>query len=507
MKKILSLIFCFICLTQICSAQDISGSFDEIMLSKLCPRPKFAEFKPEYFILQKGGVIKIATSKLKEEQIDFFESLPKQYWRFDCKLVFTELADAQKLGNEGYSIDIDNNGIVIEANGFSAVHHAFKTLRQMSEKQRDGEGEVFAFCKIKDAPTIAFRAIHLCALPETSLNDLEKYVRLASFYKFNYVIIQPIGVFPFKSHPEFCFNDKKLNRKKLKKLIKLCKQLGLTPFPEFSILGHASQARLFTGKHAVLNSNPEYADIFEPNGWSYCMSSARCEKILKDLISELYEFYENPPFFHFGCDEAFDKATCYKCRHQNAGELFAKHIKKFTDYLLEKHNARPIIWHDMLLDKTDSRWKNQVATGSPDFAKVIEVLDRRVVIADWQYSYQIKNQEDFPTSTYFKSKGFDVVVSPWHNKIGAYALAKNANKNKLWGYLGTTWHYTYRNHCFDNMFLHGANAAWNGGENKINQSLTIVKNYHVRLIENDANIEDYKSLGTAREQIQVNSIE
>ena len=502
MKKILSLIFCFVSLTQICSAQDITGSFDEIMLGKLCPLPKFVEFKPEYFILQKGGEIKIATQKLDEKQVDFLESLPKQYWDFNCKLVFTELADAQKLGNEGYSIDIDNNGIVIEANGFFAVHHAFKTLRQMSEKQRDGNGEVFAHCKIKDSATIALRAIHLCVFPERTLAVLEKYLRMASFYKFNYVFIELFGTFPFKSHPEFCFANETVDRKKLKELIKLCKQLGLTPIPQFNVLGHAPQARLLTGKHVVLNSNPELADVFEPTGWSYCMSSAKGEKILKDLISELCEFYENPPFFHLGCDEAYDKATCYKCRHQKASELFAQHIKKLTDHLIEKHNARPIIWHDMLLDKTDPRWKNQEANGTTEFAKVIDVLDKRVIIADWQYS----QRNEYPTSVYFKSKGFDTVVSPWTNQHGIYVLAKSVAQNNLFGYLGTTWHFTSRQ-AFNNMFLHGANAAWNGGENRIKIDVRVVRNYHLRLMENDAKITDYEDLGTARKQIQTTSVE
>ena len=57
------------------------------------------------------------------------------------------------------------------------------------------------------------------------------------------------------------------------------------------------------------------------------------------------------------------------------------------------------------------------------------------------------------------------------------------------------------------MFLHGANAAWNGGEKRITNDVLVIRNYHVRLIDNDAKITDYENLGTARNQIEVDSVE
>ncbi len=114
------------------------------------------------------------------------------------------------------------------------------------------------------------------------------------------------------------------------------------------------------------------------------MSSEKSEKILKDLIAELHELFGNPPYFHIGCDEAYDMATCYKCRSQNPVSLFVGHLDKFRKFLLAR-GARTIIWHDMLLDREDPRWAGKIATGNQKTAEALGAFDKSIVIADWQY--------------------------------------------------------------------------------------------------------------------------
>ena len=234
------------------------------------------------------------------------------------------------------------------------------------------------------------------------------------------------------------------------------------------------------------------------------MSSKRAEKVLKELIAEIHEFYGKPPFFHMGCDEAFEMGTCYKCRQRNKSELFVEHLKKFSNYV-KSLGARAIIWHDMLLDEKDPRWKKDVAYGNEITANALKTLSRDIIIADWQYSYVDKNQKVFKTPLHFKESGFDVLVCPWEVKTGIYALAKTAKDNNLFGYLETTWHHIYGIN-YDLMFFHGGNSAWNGGEAIIEGTSAVTRmqvTRHIIDVENDGKISKYESQGKARYQVKV----
>lgn len=482
----------------------LEKSQEDFIKSRLSPLPKKSQFFNEYYTLNDDDVIAISTTKkLSDKQKDYLEDTLETYFGFEIDVKNAENADNANLGEEGYKIVVDKNGINILAKDFVGARQSLKTLRQMSEVERDGKGRVFAHCNIVDYATLSFRGIHLCMFPETSIESLEKYIRLASYYKFNYVVIEPWGTFPFKSHP-FAFQDKQKDRAKLKRLIDLCWDLGITPIPQFSVLGHATQARVMAGKHAVLSASPEYADMFEPLGWSYCMKSKKAEKVLKELVAEIHEFYGKPAFFHLGCDEAYEMGTCYKCRQHNKSELFVEHLKKFSDYT-KSLGARAIIWHDMLLDKKDPRWKKDVACGDATTANALKTLSRDIIIADWQYSYRDKKQTFFPTSIHFKEAGFDVIVCPWEVKTGVYALAKSAKDNKLFGFLETTWHHVYSTKM-DLMFYQAGNAAWNGGEPVIEGNYAahrIQVSRHIIDVENDGKLSKYEVQGKARYQVHI----
>ena len=476
----------------------------EFVKSRMSPLPKKVELFNEYYNLKSNETINVSTpTSLTDAQKTKLVDTLKLYFGLKINLVNSVDEANSQLGEEGYTISINADGIKIAGNGFVAVRQALKTVRQMSEVARDTEGWIFAYCNIKDHATLSFRGIHLCMLPETSIESLEKYIRLASYYKFNYVVLEPWGTFPFKSHP-FAFQDKQKDRAKLKRLIDLCWDLGITPIPQFSVLGHATQARVMAGKHAVLSASPEYADMFEPLGWSYCMKSKRAETVLKELVAEIHEFYGKPPFFHLGCDEAYEMGTCYKCRQHNKSELFVEHLKKFSDYI-KSLGARAIIWHDMLLDKKDPRWKKDVALGDEITANALKTLSRDMIIADWQYSLKDKTQKVFKTPLHFKEAGFDVLVCPWEVKTGIYTLAKTAKDNKLFGFLETTWHHVYSTKM-DLMFYQAGNAAWNGGEPVIEGNYAahrIQVSRHIIDVENDGKLSKYEVQGKARYQVHI----
>lgn len=218
----------------------VNSAVRESILNQLCPQPKEAEFFEGLYLLNSKSTVEVFTKKeLSEADKNDLASIFKKYWRVYPTIKFATNTTNDDLGREGYIITVGGS-MRIEAQDASAARQSLKTLRQYGEAERDGIGFVFQKARIRDFAALGFRGIHLCIFPETTIEQLEKYVRLASYYKFNYVVIEPWGVFPYKSHPEFAYADKKIDPVKFKKLINLCYELGITPIPQVSILGHAT---------------------------------------------------------------------------------------------------------------------------------------------------------------------------------------------------------------------------------------------------------------------------
>ena len=469
------------------------------MMARLIPVPKSVSIEDGamYRICDRCKVV--LTTKETEGAEKMVSALFRQYWNVLPEIVLKNKTDnSRRCCSEAYSVRVSEKQLTITAEGKAGLMNALKTLRQLAEAERTKrlENLLLVPCKIDDQPTMEFRGIHLCIFPETPLWDLEKKIRLAAYHKFNYAVIEAWGVFPFRSHPEFCWSDRKIDRRKFKRLIRLGKELGITLIPQLNLLGHASNARFVTGKHAILDCHPELLPIFEPDGWCWCISNTETRKVLTDLVMELHDFFETPPYFHIGCDEAHSLATCYSCRKFVLKDLITDHILWFHD-LLKKRGARAIMWHDMLLEKNDKRWKNYIAHGK--IANLHKAFPRDIIIADWQYDRprpELDSEPDWATVKFFKKQGFDVLMCPWLDPRDMRSIGKTVGSEHLMGMLETTWHKS--DHVFE-IFADAAEAAWNPLQPISASYLSLAE--HVRHICWDMKICDYEQTGWFRKQI------
>lgn len=480
----------------------------KILTDRLIPVPKEIKFRDgrEYPI---AGKCKVAIHAAETGEIsEKAEKLFKDYWNAEAEITLKQDASAKKLGTDAYKIKVAEKQLSITVKGMAGLLNAFKTLRQLAEVQRGTEkvtGYFLVQCEINDAPAMEFRGIHLCIFPETPLWDIEKQIRLAAYHKFNYAVIETWGVFPFDSHPEFCWADRKISKTELKKLILLGRELGITLIPQFNLLGHAAAARSMTGKHAVLDYNPSLQPLFEPEGWTWCLSNPEVRRIQTDLVMEMYEFYDCPPFFHIGCDEADNIGTCRDCRKHVLKDLVRDHIVYYHD-LFKKHGARIIMWHDMLLQRGDERWKGYIVCGLPEHKldRLYRELPKDIVIADWQYGYKAKEDDPeptWPTTKFFRKEKFDVLVCPWINEQGTKSLGEFAGKEKLMGMLETTWHIYHGVH-YPYVHATAAYAAWNPAVNPMTSLATRLSvAMHMRQIGWDMDVVDYEKTGWNQYQV------
>jgi len=402
----------------------------------------------------------------------------KAWFGFAPKTVAKEIAHVAT--DEGYRLEARPDGILIEAKTLQGVRYALYTLRQIVERDSTGE-RVTAYrlpeATVEDSPALAFRGLHLCWFPEQSADLIEREIRLAAQYKFNCVVLESWGVYRSARHPWFGWKDGPMTPERIRRLVAVARDAGVTLVPQLNVFGHATAARSCTGKHAALDFHPERESLFEPggatlSGWNWCLSNPAALAVVRDLVVELHEAFGNPPYFHIGCDEA-DGPSCASCRATDYGKLVSDHIVGVCA-LLHGRGARAMLWHDMLLKYGDPRWKGFYAYGSEATASLVSRLPKDAIVCDWYYGSDPSGTapaksrtsltEAYPTLDYFsKTCGFDTLTCPWEETDGIRAQAKYAREKGLFGILETTWHH-FGGERFPRMIQLSACGAWGRGE-------------------------------------------
>lgn len=500
MKTIVSVFWgVFVCtlLTSVVSAEQklASETIQNLFMKKMIPIPVSAKFfEGDSFRIADDCNVEVYIKSEEHSSRSIrkgMEAVFEKYWDISADIEVQTNAKIE-LDSEAYKIECSNKLLKIYAGSKEGAFHALRTLRQLSESERgktDFDAYTVPQMKIEDCPALPFRAVHLCYFPETKFFEFERCIRLAAYYKMNYVVVEFWGTYPFKDYPQFSWPDRTLSRKDIEKIADLADELNITIIPQFNMLGHASASREVGGKHVALDFHKELQNHFEPEGWSWCLSNPDTQEMLVNMMIDLHDTFGRPPFFHIGFDESYEVGTCSLCRKTaQPSELIKSHIKRLHSVMKER-NTRLIMWHDMLLEKEDARWTgfNVCGHAAQNLTNLHLELPRDIVIADWQYEYPSKNGKEptWPTTKYFKSLGYDTLVCPWKNMRGAASLGKFAKNEKLFGNLATTWG-SIHGLNMQKIFAQAAYSGWGCGTHDINDRKNRMSfNHHVNQMNQD----------------------
>jgi len=312
-------------------------------------------------------------------------------------------------------------------------------------------------------------------------------------------VLESWGMFVFKNHPELSWPGSPMTRREVKRLAKIAGELGVTLIPQLNLFGHASGARSVSGKHVALDFNPALQPLFEPTGWTWCLTNPEAVALQEQLALEMHDAFGRPPYFHAGCDEAYDMGTCARCRRSDYALAVAAALTRIHDALAAR-DCRMMVWHDMLLRAGDPRWKGYYANGRAWAETLLDALPRDMVICDWFYSAPVKGEKagaDFPTLRHFKAKGFSVLACPWENPEGYQAQARAVKEVGLDGMLSTTWHHLY-GVSMQPIYENAAHAMW-GTRPFGNTNLGFA--HHLRQVGWDIPVKDYKDTGFYHHQL------
>jgi Glycosyl hydrolase family 20, domain 2/Glycosyl hydrolase family 20, catalytic domain len=372
----------------------------------------------------------------------------------------------------GYSMLITRDGIGIKGHDLNGLRYGIQSLLQLIE-QSSSKG--VPCLMIKDLPDMDFRGFYLLLRPPGAWGvrgfDEAKVVydwlfRRMGRYKYNYVMISPKGQMEFKKHPEVRINPK-YTQKEVKILLEMARYHGLEVIPEIRSLG-----KFFHGQpKATLK---KFADMVErrinikQGAWKKKFHSAWSSRrlaseqkvavrtgkglsiglnianpkvlpLVTDCIDEIYEVFGKPKFFAVGGDESWDFGTSWP-KEVDRGKKLAEYFNALNRHLRKK-GSRTIMWGDMLLSHLQFPYFFECHGGPPmNTASAIKYLDKDIILSDWHYGYTVGGvyPEHYPTLSWLRQNGFNVIAVPWYKTDNICNIARDAAATDCMGIMGTS---------------------------------------------------------------------
>lgn len=379
-----------------------------------------------------------------------------------CVATFGEATPAPLTDGE-FVINTTENGVYINGKDFACTMRGFVTVLASITQSREDKTWQIPCGSAEDKPAVQFRSVHLCLFPETTYDEVIKYIRSFGVEKYSHIVLEFWGTYQFECMKELGWKNRSFTKDQVRTFVREANSLGMEVIPMFNHLGHAAACRDRNGKHVVLDQNPALEYLFDFDGWVWDFKSEEVYQLLKSIRKELMDLCGNGSYFHLGCDEAYTL-------HNEAenGVALCNFLNRIQDELAAE-GRRGIIWGDMMLLKEDfakydtgaTALGDYSCTGEPNVCKVmLERLSRDLIIADWHYRAKVA---PWQSSVSFKEKGFDVLCCPWDDVGNIVAALDTAVGENLMGVMQTTWHTMFYNAYCNSLYM-GA-ALWKGTSN------------------------------------------
>lgn len=294
------------------------------------------------------------------------------------------------LDSEAYTIDCDEDSIILKSNCQNGALYAVETFRQLANLDFYTECDDVSFdsVKILDAPVKPYRGLmldvarHFFTVKEVcSLLDHMARMKLNVFH---FHLSDDQGFrFPSKKHPKITeigqtrYGTEVRNNGRvvkegtythsytiedLDKIVSYADSLGIEVIPEIDLPGHMV-AVISAYNELSCEGNP----IDVSKNWGIldtilCAGNPKMYEVICDILDEVCEVFPSK-YIHLGGDEAPKKKwkSCPKCQSlmkekglKDEEDLQGYVFNYFTKYLSSK-NKTVIGWNDCLNDELDAK--------------------------------------------------------------------------------------------------------------------------------------------------------
>jgi hexosaminidase len=328
-----------------------------------------------------------------------------------------------ELKNEGYLLDVSQDGVVIIAESAVGRYYGVMTLVQILDYQK--KTLVIPGVSIRDWPQQRMRGItdDLSRGQVSTMQNFKQIIRFLSRHKLNVYSPYIEDIFVFKKYPTIGKGRGEITAAEIKELDAYARRYHVELIPTFETLGHWENILV----------QPEYVKYAEfPGAHTVNVSDEAVYAMLDDMIGQLSDAFSSP-YFNMAADESWDVglgANKDRVAASDLASVHAEHYKRLFD-IIKKHKKKPMMYGDVILNNPT----------------ILDKIPKDVVIIDWHYGAQ----ESFSSPATFKSAGFPFVVSPavWNftgpfpNYVNTMINVQNLNRdgfrNGSLGLLTSNW--------------------------------------------------------------------
>jgi len=335
---------------------------------------------PRSVIVREGSLILDGSWRIDSEFIPAEDELV-EFFRSELGLNFksTEVGNKEisirrdpktKFPQEGYRLEIDEEGIRINANTEIGAQRGLSTLKQLIYLN---DNLALPFVEIQDWPAFSHRGLLLdCSRHFFEPEVVKKYIDLLALYKMNtlhwhltedqgwriaidkYPKLTEVGA--YRTEADGSIYGGYYTKENIREIVAYAASKHIEVIPEVEMPGH-SQAALAAYPHLSCAGGP----IAVANDWGvfkeiYCAGNDSVFIFLEDVLTEVMELFPSR-FIHIGGDEAPKSRweTCEKCQARMAregltdeAELQSYFIRRIQNFLHK--NGREIIGWDEILE-------------------------------------------------------------------------------------------------------------------------------------------------------------
>jgi hypothetical protein len=341
--------------------------------------------------------------------------------------------------DEGYTIAVGNNEVVVQARGEAGLYHGVETLLQLIREEH--EGISVRNMKIADWPATKIRAIHYDTKHHQDKREyVEELIRTLAEYKVNMLIWEWEDKFAYPSHPEIGAPGA-FTPNEIRELTKYAQQYHIQIVPLVQGLGHSSYILKW----------PQFAHLREipASNFEFCPFKEGTYKLLMDLWKDALAA-TGSKYIHIGSDETFELGACPVCHKamEEKGSSWLYH--RFVDSaaaMLLKLGYKPMVWERPM------HWQQNAKPNAP-------VKPPKGLILTEEYNYEspdLKYAQEaraagYPVLAYDPNPGIEPLFLPYYFKKqdgkeivkGALEdsyefLTSNLSKNVYDGVIKTSW--------------------------------------------------------------------
>ena len=286
--------------------------------------------------------------------------------------LYLAIAADEALGNEGYSLTIATEGVLLTANQPEGIFRGIQTLRQaLPVGNGTGQTAVLATGSVRDYPLYGYRGSMLDVSRHFfGVDDIKRYIDLLAYYKLNTLHLHLSDDqgwrIEIKSWPNLTAQGGKTEvgggeggfytQEQFTEIVNYATERFITIIPEIDMPGHTNAA---LASYAELNCDGKARDLYtgmEVGFSSFCTDKEITYQFIDDVVGEIAALLPTP-YFHLGGDES----------HSTGLENFIYFIER-TREIVRSHGLIDIGWDETAQTALDEKSLIQL-WASADFAR------------------------------------------------------------------------------------------------------------------------------------------